>query len=150
MNRGSGYTVLAGIVTYGGCGIASYSGVYANVANSNIGSFIISINPASSTLAFGSSSYSATEGTASINVAVTRPTGTGTASVNFPTANGLAVSGPDYTTRTGTLSIAVGVTSKIINIPIRNDSKAEATESFTVSLSSPSVPVEARGNGGAG
>lgn len=61
----------------------------------------------------------------------------------------MAVSGPDYTTRTGTLSIAVGVTSKIINIPIRNDSEAEAMESFTVSLSSPSVPVEAHGNGSA-
>ena len=43
MNTGSGYNVLVGVVSFGyQCGVANYPGVYANVANGNIKSFITS------------------------------------------------------------------------------------------------------------
>ena len=59
-------------------------------------------------------------------------------SVNYSTKNGTAISGSDYTASSGTLSFAVGETSKTFTIPVIGDTTLEANESFTVSLSSPS------------
>ena len=60
-----------------------------------------------------------------------------TVTVNYATANGTAVAGSDYATTNGTLTFALGETSKTINVPITNDSAVESSETFTVSLSSP-------------
>jgi Ca2+-binding RTX toxin-like protein len=60
-----------------------------------------------------------------------------TVSVNYATANGTATAGLDYTATIGTLTFAPGATSKVINIPILNDSLNEADETFTLTLSSP-------------
>ncbi|MEJ1933007.1 Calx-beta domain-containing protein, partial [Nostoc sp. NIES-2111] len=60
-----------------------------------------------------------------------------TITVQYATANGTATAGVDYTNTTGTLTFNPGETSKVINIPILNDSINEANETFTLSLSSP-------------
>ncbi len=57
--------------------------------------------------------------------------------VNYTTTNGTAVSGADYTSISGTLSFAAGVTSQSVSIPILNDAINEANETFTLTLSSP-------------
>ncbi|BAY68975.1 hypothetical protein NIES23_17650 [Trichormus variabilis NIES-23] len=57
--------------------------------------------------------------------------------VQYATANGTATAGSDYTSTTGTLTFNPGETSKVINIPILNDSVNEANETFTLRLTSP-------------
>ena len=52
-------------------------------------------------------------------------------------SNGSASSRCDYSTAIGTVTFAAGETSKIISIPIVDDSYAEGSESFTVSLTNP-------------
>jgi sugar lactone lactonase YvrE len=65
--------------------------------------------------------------------------------VNYATSDGSALAGSDYAATNGTLTFAPGVTSEIIRIPILDDSLAESTETFTVSLSSPSGATIADG-----
>ncbi|MDF5739522.1 Calx-beta domain-containing protein, partial [Nostoc sp. S13] len=60
-----------------------------------------------------------------------------TITVQYATANGTATAGVDYTSTTGTLTFNPGDTSKVINIPILNDSLNEANETFTLTLKSP-------------
>lgn len=93
------------------------------------------VAPAS--VSFASAVYSVVEGTSSITLTVTRSSSIGTASVNYATANGTAVSSSDYTAKSGTVSFAAGVTTRTISISIVNNTTAENPESFTVSLSSP-------------
>lgn len=58
--------------------------------------------------------------------------------MKYATTNGTAVSGTNYTTGTGTLSFAAGVTNKTFTIKILNDHVASATNKvFTVGLSAP-------------
>ncbi|MDZ8186618.1 MAG: Calx-beta domain-containing protein [Nostoc sp. ChiSLP02] len=60
-----------------------------------------------------------------------------TITVQYATANGTARAGLDYTNTSGTLTFNPGETSKVINIPILNDSLNEANETFTLNLASP-------------
>jgi subtilisin family serine protease len=100
---------------------------------------------------FSLPAYSVTEGTADATVTVTR-TGdiTSTASASYatsdagssqncnPPSNGLASARCDFTTTVGTVLFAPGESSKNILIPIVDDSYAEGTETFTISLSNSS------------
>jgi hypothetical protein len=61
--------------------------------------------------------------------------------VNYATANGTAVAGTDYTGASGTLTFAVGDTTKTVTIATIDDTTAEPTETMTVTLSSPSAGV---------
>lgn len=70
---------------------------------------------------------------------VTRSGTTNTAvSVNYATANGLAVASSDYYAVSGTLSFAANETSKTVSVVIRTDLLVEGSEAFYVNLSSPS------------
>lgn len=62
----------------------------------------------------------------------------GSVGVAYATANGSAVSGSDYSARSGTLSFSGTTTSRTISVPVLLDGIAEGTESFVVNLSSPS------------
>ncbi|OBQ35873.1 MAG: hypothetical protein AN485_12630, partial [Anabaena sp. MDT14b] len=62
---------------------------------------------------------------------------TETVTVQYATVNNTAIAGSDYTTTSGTLTFAPGVTSQDIIIPILNDSLNEAQETFNLTLSSP-------------
>src|SRR5207247_1149249 len=55
--------------------------------------------------------------------------------VNFATRNNSAVSGADYTARTGTLTFAPGTTTQTVTVMVTGDSAPESTEQFFVDLS---------------
>ena len=58
--------------------------------------------------------------------------------VEYATSNGTATAGSDYTSASGTLTFAVGDTSKTVEVSVTDDSVDEADETFTVTLSSAS------------
>jgi uncharacterized repeat protein (TIGR03806 family) len=62
---------------------------------------------------------------------------TDTKAVDYQTANGSAIAGPDYVVRTGTLTYPAGTTSASFTVPIVGDRTQEGTESFNVNLSNP-------------
>jgi hypothetical protein len=89
-------------------------------------------------LQFSTSAYSVNEngGTATINV--TRTSGSNVAvSVSYTTSDGTATAGSDYTAVSGTLTFAVGETSKTFTVPIINDTVVEGNETVNLTLSNP-------------
>ncbi len=69
------------------------------------------------------------------------PAATKTVTVNYATASGTARSPGDFTARSGSLTFPAGTTTRNVDVPIVNDTIAEATETFTLTLSSPSGAV---------
>ena len=63
---------------------------------------------------------------------------TAAVSASYSTSAGTATAGSDFTTSTGTVSFAAGQTSATIAIPVGAGSGNASTETFTVTLSSPS------------
>ena len=61
--------------------------------------------------------------------------------VKYATANGTATSGLDYTSKSGTLTFAPGVTNQSLNIPILNNNLNEADETFSLQLTAPTNAV---------
>ena len=66
-------------------------------------------------------------------------TGTATSSVtvSYTTADGTASSASDYVAANGTLTLAVGTSSELINVTVNGDTTVESDENFTVTLSAP-------------
>jgi hypothetical protein len=100
------------------------------------------------TIKFTSATVNTSENVGSVAIGVSR-TGdsSGAVTVNFATSdpaglnncavtNGAASARCDYRVTFGTLTFAVGETSRTISIPIVDDAYAEGTESFTVTLTS--------------
>ena len=63
-----------------------------------------------------------------------------TVTVNYATANGTGTAPQDYTTGSGTLTFAAGVTSQTISVAVAGDLLDEVNETFVVNLT---VPVNA-------
>ena len=59
----------------------------------------------------------------------------GTVTVDHATSDGTATAGADYTAASGTLSFAVGETSKTVSVPVLNDAHDEGSETLTLTLS---------------
>gem|GEM_PF-979990 len=59
-------------------------------------------------------------------------------SAHYATANGTATAGADYAAVSGTLSLPAGSTASTIAVPVLGDAVNEPSETFTVTLSSPS------------
>nr|WP_321467068.1 PilC/PilY family type IV pilus protein [uncultured Desulfobulbus sp.] len=70
-------------------------------------------------------------------------------SFDFTTNDGTAVAPGDYTTSSGTATIASG-TSQNITVPVQDDAILEGSETFTVKLSNPSSGVSIADNEGVG
>jgi hypothetical protein len=68
-------------------------------------------------------------------------------SVNYTTMDGTAVAPNDYTSVAGTLTIAAGATTGVINVPVVGDVLDEANETYTVVLSAPVNGSIADGSG---
>jgi hypothetical protein len=91
------------------------------------------------TVAFSAATYSVGEadGSATITVDLSGASAV-TATVGYATANGTATAGSDYTSASGTLTFAPGVTTRTFSVPITSDSRDENDETVSLSLSSPS------------
>ncbi len=91
----------------------------------------------SSTLAFGSSTFTANESDGSIAIPVTRTTSSGflTVSVVASTSGGTAVAGTDYTSVTQTLNWSSGDTSsKFLTIPIIDQGLTSGSKTVNLTL----------------
>jgi hypothetical protein len=87
------------------------------------------------TISIGSAST--TEG-GTLQFVITRTGSTAVSnSVNYASADGTAVAGSDYTAASGTITFAVGETSRLISISTVDDAVNEPNETMTVSLTSP-------------
>ena len=102
----------------------------------------------SSIVQMGHLSYSAAEANGSVQVSFTRSDASAAGSVDYATSdpagltecstvNGVASSRCDYATSIGTIRFAAGERFKSVFIPLVNDSYAEGTENFTISISNP-------------
>src|SRR5262249_40583374 len=98
----------------------------------------ITDNDLNGSLQFNKSSYSVSEGTATVTITVTRIGGTyGAVDVAFATSDNTATAGSDYVATSGILSFAQGQTSKTFKVSILNDTIAEPPESLNLTLSNP-------------
>jgi hypothetical protein len=90
-------------------------------------------------LQLSSASYSVNESSGNLVVTVTRIGGTGgVVGATLTTTAGTALAGSDYVGTSSAVSFGSGdAASRIVSIPIVNDSVAEFAESFTVTLSAP-------------
>jgi uncharacterized repeat protein (TIGR01451 family) len=87
-------------------------------------------------------------GTSSMIFTVTlSPASANTVIVSYATANGSATAGSDYTSTTGTLTFAPGITSQTIAVPVIGDTSNEADETFTIALASPANATILAGTG---
>jgi hypothetical protein len=60
-----------------------------------------------------------------------------TVSVSYATANATAAAPADYTSRSGTLTFAAGVTSQTVTVAVAGDTSDENDETFQVNLTNP-------------
>ncbi|MDQ3819507.1 MAG: Ig-like domain repeat protein, partial [Acidobacteriota bacterium] len=100
-------------------------------------------------LQFSQSSYTVGEGEGRAAITVTRTGDTsGQATINYATSdtaglqpcsqfNGMASQRCDYAASVGTLRFSAGETAKTIFIPVVDDAYSEGSETFTITLSSP-------------
>ncbi|MFM8221595.1 MAG: Calx-beta domain-containing protein, partial [Planctomycetaceae bacterium] len=97
---------------------------------------VVSISPVSLAVTEGNAGSTAGQFTVSLSQPAVTPV-----TVGYATANGTAVAGQDYTAASGTLTFAVGETSKPVVVSVLGDGVVEANETFTVNLASPSGAV---------
>lgn len=87
---------------------------------------------------FAINNASATEG-GTVTFTVTRSgTTSGSYTLNYATANNTATAASDYTSKSGTLTFADGVTSQPVSVTTLQDASVEGNETFYVDLSNAS------------
>jgi peptidoglycan/xylan/chitin deacetylase (PgdA/CDA1 family) len=87
-----------------------------------------------------------TTSTAYLTVTLSEPTSR-SVSFAYTTANGTAVAGEDYVAKSGTLTFAVGQTTKRISVKVQGDDLDEFDERFTIELSKPGGATISRTTG---
>ena len=99
-------------------------------------------------LAIAAASAAESDGVLRFTVSLSRA-GSAVVTVAFATADGSAAAGADYTAASGTLTFAAGATTATIEVAILDDTTAEETETFTVTLSNPAgaTLADARADG---
>ena len=70
-----------------------------------------------------------------------------TVTVNYATSDGTATAGSDYTAASGTLTFASGTLTQTITVAVTGDTVVEPSETFTVTLSSPTNAILATSQG---
>ncbi|MEK6568052.1 MAG: Calx-beta domain-containing protein, partial [Candidatus Omnitrophota bacterium] len=108
-----------------------------NAGNSSTDTLTVTYTPAQTgTIAFSSATYSRSEGYTSATITVTRSAGSdGAASIQYSTTDGSATSGQDYTSTSGSLNWADGVSAnRTFTIPITADTIDEPNETVNLTL----------------
>jgi hypothetical protein len=94
--------------------------------------------PFTNAVSLSASNYNITEDCTVVPLTITRSLpSTDPVTVDIATSDGTAQQRTDYTATLRTITFAAGETSKIVNIPISEDSFNEPTEVFNVTLSNP-------------
>jgi len=91
----------------------------------------------SHTISFNALSYSVSEDGGSIAITVRRDGGTSAVTVQYSTSNGTALAGTDYEATSGTLSFAVGETTKSFTVSVKDDTQIDGNTTVNLSLSNP-------------
>ncbi len=99
---------------------------------------VISDDEGDPTVQFDPTTYSVSEGggTVTATVRLSHPSAF-TVTVDYMSADGTAVAGSDYTSTSGTLKFNPGETSKMITVPIVDNTLDESDETFTIKLQNP-------------
>ncbi|MFB2968178.1 Calx-beta domain-containing protein, partial [Aerosakkonema sp. BLCC-F183] len=116
-------------------------------ANTSIGTQNTAIleildNDSPPTVAFSQANYQVNENGTVVGVAIAiNRTGdtSSTSSVQVQLTNGTATGGADFNNATQTITFAANETSKIVTVPITDDSLFEGNENLTLTLVNPSV-----------
>ena len=91
-------------------------------------------------LQLSASNFNGSESNSSISATISRTGDLSIASsVSYATSDGTAIAGADYTATSGTLAFAAGESSKTISVPLINDNIFEGSETFNLTISSPTV-----------
>ncbi len=85
----------------------------------------------------GIENTSVAEGTDAIFLVTLTSATTEVVTVDYATADGIAVAGQDYVAAAGTLVFAPGETTKTIRVTVKSDGVSEGDETFFVDLSNP-------------
>jgi hypothetical protein len=94
--------------------------------------------PVAGSLQFDLTSYQQTEGATSANITLSRSGGSsGSVNVDYTTVDGSAAAGSDYTSASGTINFAAGVTSVSFQITLLDDTVYEGDETVSLVLSNP-------------
>jgi hypothetical protein len=106
--------------------------------------------PTCSGVSFAVANASANEGS-NLSFSVTKSgTTSDTCTVNYATANGTAMSGTNYTAKSGTVSFASGTTSQTVTVATIDDHVVTGALSMYLNLSSPSGSATISDNQGVG
>jgi hypothetical protein len=92
---------------------------------------------------FTEEQYTVDESTshATITVTLDALTSTSDVTVEYFTSNGTAVTGSDYTSSTGILTIPIGAKTITFTIPILNDTEFDPDETIILTLTNPEGSV---------
>ncbi|MBK8147170.1 MAG: hypothetical protein IPK58_02855 [Acidobacteria bacterium] len=112
-------------------------GINDGVWQNNDGQFRARVTIARRSVEFASGSVAFDENAGNALITVSRSDAATAMNVNYATSNGTATAGQDYTAASGTLSFAIGETSRTFIVPITNDSAIESNETVNISLSAP-------------
>jgi glucose/arabinose dehydrogenase len=94
------------------------------------------------TIDFDQPNFNVTEAGGTATITLRRSGNTNTSSsVRVSTSNGTALADSDYTAATGTVTFAIGETSKTFTVPILNDTVVERNETLNLTLSNVSGAV---------
>lgn len=88
-----------------------------------------------------SSNGPVTEGSNSVFTITKTGSTAASCSVSYTTASGTAVSGSDFTAKSGTLTFTSAQSSLTVSVPTTDDTTVESAETFTVTLSNPTPPA---------
>ena len=98
----------------------------------------VNVSIQNGTLAFSTAALSVDESAGNAQVTIQRTNGSdGAVSVRCQTVAGSASAGSDFTAVDQVVNFAAGETSKVVSIPIANDTTMEGDEDLTLTLSTP-------------
>ncbi len=112
------------------------SGTGYSVSNTNNAATVNVYDDDVTSVSFASATSSASEGVGTKNVTISLSPVPATALTLSYTVGGTATSGTDFTTRSGTLSVAKGASSVSLPVPITDDSTDELDETIILTLTS--------------